>query len=49
MALFLLKRLGMLALTMLVVSVAVFLLLELTPGTVATKVLGQYATAEQRR
>ncbi len=49
MALFLLKRLGMLALTMLVVSVAVFLLLELTPGTVATKVLGQYATAEQQR
>ena len=49
MGLFLLKRLGMLALTMLVVSVVVFLLLELTPGTVATKVLGQYATAEQQR
>ncbi|MDH3701284.1 MAG: ABC transporter permease [Alphaproteobacteria bacterium] len=49
MCLFLLKRLGMLALTMLVVSVVVFLLLELTPGTVATKVLGQYATVEQQR
>ncbi len=46
---FLLKRLGMLALTMLVVSIVVFLLLELTPGNVAAKVLGQYATAEQQR
>ena len=49
MALFLLKRFGALALTMLVVSVVVFVLLELTPGTVAAKVLGQYATAEQQR
>ncbi len=35
-------------LTMLVVSVLLFLLLELTPGSVATKVLGPYSSEEQR-
>lgn len=36
------------ALTMLVVSLLVFALLELSPGSVATKVLGPYSTEEQR-
>ena len=35
-------------LTMLVVSILLFLLLEFSPGSVATKVLGQYSTEEQR-
>ena len=49
MALFLIKRLGYLLLTMLVVSFLVFLLLELDPGSVAGKVLGPYSTDEQRQ
>lgn len=49
MARFLLKRLGVMALTMLAVSLAVFGMLELLPGSVAVKVLGQYSTAEQQR
>jgi len=36
------------ALTMIVVSILLFLLLELTPGNVATKVLGPYSSEEQR-
>ncbi|MGF1640021.1 MAG: ABC transporter permease [Rhodospirillales bacterium] len=48
MVVFVVKRLVALALTMLVVSALVFLLLELTPGSVATKVLGPYSTEEQR-
>lgn len=48
MTLFILKRLGLMVLTMLVVSMLLFLLLELTPGSVATKVLGPYSTQEQR-
>lgn len=36
-------------LIMLTVSVLVFLLLEATPGTVATRVLGPYASAEQQQ
>jgi peptide/nickel transport system permease protein len=43
------KRLAALVLTMLVVSVLLFLALELTPGDVATKVLGPYSSEEQRR
>lgn len=46
---FLLKRLGVVALTMLAVSLAVFAMLELVPGNVAVKVLGQYSTPEQQR
>ena len=49
MAFFILKRLAAMLLTMLVVSVLIFLLLELSPESVATKVLGPYATEEQRR
>jgi peptide/nickel transport system permease protein len=48
MALFILRRFGAMVLTMLVVSVMLFLLLELTPGSVATKVLGPYSSEEQR-
>jgi peptide/nickel transport system permease protein len=48
MILFILRRIGLMALTMLVVSLLVFLLLEITPGSVATKVLGPYSTEEQR-
>jgi peptide/nickel transport system permease protein len=36
-------------LTMLAVSLLVFVVLELSPGSVATKVLGPYSSAEQRR
>jgi peptide/nickel transport system permease protein len=46
---FILKRLALMALTMLVVSLLLFLLLEFTPGSVATKVLGPYATEEQKQ
>jgi peptide/nickel transport system permease protein len=48
MVIFILRRLGTMALTMLVVSLLLFLLLELTPGSVATKVLGPYSSQEQR-
>lgn len=46
---FVLRRLALMALTMLVVSLILFLALELTPGSVATKVLGPYATEEQKQ
>jgi peptide/nickel transport system permease protein len=36
-------------LTMLAVSLLVFVVLELSPGSVATKVLGPYSSAEQRQ
>lgn len=48
MVIFILRRLGTMALTMIVVSILLFLLLELTPGNVATKVLGPYSSEEQR-
>ena len=49
MLIFIGKRLAALVLTMLVVSVLLFLALEFTPGDVATKVLGPYSSEEQRR
>ena len=49
MLLFLVRRLGTMALTMIVVSIILYILLELTPGNVATKVLGPYSSEEQRR
>ena len=49
MLLFITRRVGTMALTMVVVSILLFLLLELTPGNVATKVLGPYSSEEQRR
>jgi len=49
MLLFVTRRLGTMVLTMIVVSIILFILLELTPGNVATKVLGPYSSEEQRR
>ena len=49
MILFLGKRIAYMALTMVAVSLIVFLLLELSPGSVATKVLGPYSSEEQRQ
>ncbi|MFT5722176.1 MAG: peptide/nickel transport system permease protein [Motiliproteus sp.] len=43
------KRLGIMLLTMLVVSVILFLALELNIDSVATKVLGPYSSDEQRQ
>ncbi len=48
MLIFFAKRLGYMALTMIAVSVLVFLLLELSPGDVAVSVLGPYTSEEQR-
>ena len=48
MILFIAKRIAFMALTMLVVSLVVFLVIEFSPGNVATKVLGPYSTEEQR-
>ena len=36
-------------LTMVVVSILLFLLLEISPGSVATKVLGNFSSEEQRQ
>jgi peptide/nickel transport system permease protein len=47
MARFFLKHLLFLFITLLVVSLIVFVLTELTPGDVARKILGAYATQEQ--
>jgi peptide/nickel transport system permease protein len=48
MLIFILKRIGFMLLTMVVVSLLLFLLLEISPGSVATKVLGPYTSEEQR-
>jgi peptide/nickel transport system permease protein len=48
MLLFIGKRFGLMILTMLIVSLLLFVLLELQPGSVATKVLGPYSSEEQR-
>jgi peptide/nickel transport system permease protein len=45
---FIAKRLGLMIATMLIVSILLFVLLELQPGSVATKVLGPYSSEEQR-
>src|SRR5262250_2849717 len=42
------KRLGLMVLTMIAVSMLVFLLLEINIHGVATKVLGPYSTQDQR-
>ncbi len=49
MLIFVLRRLGTMLLTMLVVSMLLFLLLEINPGSVAIKVLGPYSSEEQRQ
>ncbi|MGE3536801.1 MAG: ABC transporter permease [Candidatus Tectimicrobiota bacterium] len=46
---FLGKRLAAMLLTMLAASLLVFLVLEISPGSVATKVLGPYSSPEQRQ
>jgi peptide/nickel transport system permease protein len=47
--LFLSKRLIAMLLTMLAVSLLVFVVLEISPGSVATKVLGPYSSPAQRQ
>jgi peptide/nickel transport system permease protein len=42
------KRLSFMVMTMVVVSILLFLVLEISPGSVATKVLGQFASDEQK-
>ncbi len=49
MLVFISKRIAVMVLTMIVVSLLLFLLLEISPGSVATKVLGQFSTEEQRQ
>lgn len=44
---YIVRRLGFMALTLLLVSVAVFAISELAPGDVARHILGQFATPEQ--
>ena len=48
MLIFMLRRFGTMVLTMVVVSILVFLLLEINVESVATKVLGPYTSQEQR-
>jgi peptide/nickel transport system permease protein len=47
MARFILRRLGFMLLTMLIVSVAIFLISEAAPGDVARHILGQFASPAQ--
>lgn len=47
MALFIIRRLFLMLLTMVIVSVAVFLIAEWSPGNVARNVLGAFVTPEQ--
>ena len=48
MLVFILKRIGFMLLTMVVVSILLFLLLEIDVRGVATMVLGPYSSEEQR-
>ena len=47
MARYILRRLGFMLLTMLLVSIVIFLVSEVAPGDVARHILGQFATDEQ--
>ena len=47
MAKYILRRLGFMLLTMLIVSIAIFLISEAAPGDVARHILGQFASPEQ--
>ena len=49
MLIFIVKRIGFMVLTMLAVSIILFLLLEFSPGSVAVKVLGPYSSEEARQ
>ena len=44
---FILKRLGLALITLVIVSIVLFLTAEVVPGDVGRKILGPYATAEQ--
>lgn len=44
---YIIRRLGFMVLTMLLVSIVVFLVSEVAPGNVARNILGQFATEEQ--
>lgn len=44
---FIIRRLGLMMLTMLLVSIVIFLVSEVAPGDVARHILGQFATDEQ--
>jgi peptide/nickel transport system permease protein len=44
---YIIRRLGFMLLTMLIVSIAIFLAQEVAPGDVARHILGQFATTEQ--
>ena len=46
---FILRRLFLLLLTMILVSIAVFLITESSPGNVARNVLGSFVTPEQEK
>ena len=48
MAVFIVKRLGLMLLTMLVASMLVFFAMEFSPGNVASKTLGPYASKESK-
>ena len=48
MTVFILKRLGMMVVTMFVASFLLFALMEFSPGNVASKTLGPYATQAQK-
>jgi len=48
MLVFIVRRLGTMVLTMVVVSILLFLLLEINSASVAIKVLGPYTSEEQR-
>ncbi len=47
MARYIIRRLGFMLLTMLLVSLSIFLISEVAPGDVARHILGQFATPEQ--
>ena len=49
MLVFVARRVALMVLTMVIVSILLFVLLELQPGSVATKVLGPYSSEEQRQ
>lgn len=47
MAKFIVRRLLLMLLTMFLVTIIVFIILEITPGNIARKILGAFATPEQ--
>ncbi|MCZ6918419.1 MAG: ABC transporter permease, partial [Gemmatimonadetes bacterium] len=49
MPMFIVKRLGQMVLTMVIASFLVFAVMEFSPGNVASKTLGPYASPEQKQ